>query len=194
MDDLSDWVAKHPQGFIFLSADLPDPYLLDLATRHEASPIAVLTDDPTPSQYRYWLRLGASVVDATTTTNHLHLQVNAALRGCVALHTTDARALATRLEEPPSDLAPDPRQIAILGALAAGATLQTAANLIARSERHTRRLLHNLLDDMDISSSHAAITQATRWGWIPNPPAADPSRTNLSRPGSNDRSNASERR
>lgn len=169
VDDLSEWAASHPRSVVFAAASIElDPPLTDAANKQGVSFVAVAADIHDISDRRRWLVSNyVSIVDASAATGHLRLQVAAALRGSITVRTRDAKALATRLAEPPRNLAPNARHIAILHTLAQGGTLRAAAQRIHLSERHTRRLLRDLLDQMHAPTSYVAVAQAAQWGWIP---------------------------
>lgn len=170
VDDLHEWITSHQGAVVFFSADSSnshDKLLSREARQYQVDLVAVIDGDSTPADYRRWLRVGcASVVDTTTSTNELALRIEAALLGSVVIPTKSAAAIAQRLAEPPAGLTINPRQTKILEALASGATLPAITKSLDRSERHTRRLIRNLVDQMSEANTHAAVATATRWGWI----------------------------
>lgn len=58
------------------------------------------------------------------------------------------------------------RDLAILAALIAQPTRSAAAASLGWSERHFRRLVADLLQRLDVPSSHAAVAVAVRAGLI----------------------------
>lgn len=170
VDDLHGWITSHQGAVVFFSAGSSSPHdeLLSREARHcKVDLVAVIDGASTPADYRRWLRTGCtSVVDTTTSANQLALQIEAALLGSVVIPTKSAAAMAHRLAEPPAGLTIGPRQTKILEALASGATLPAIANLLDRSERHTRRLIRQLINQMQATNTHTAVATATRWGLI----------------------------
>jgi DNA-binding CsgD family transcriptional regulator len=170
VDDLHEWITSHHDAVVFFSAGSSSPHdepLFRNARRYQVDLIAVISGDAAVGDYRRWLRIGCtSIVDIATSMKALTLQVEAALLGSVVIPTKSAAAIAHRLAEPPAGFAIDRRQTEILEALASGATVPAIAKLLDRSDRHTRRLVRQLIDQMEATNTHAALANAVRWGWI----------------------------
>jgi len=169
VDDLSEWAASHPRSVVFaaVSNEL-DPPLAEATNKQGVSLVAVAADTHDVSDLWRWLLSGfSSVVEVTADAALLRLQTAAALHGWMVISSAEGLSLGSGLGDPPPKLAPGSRELAILNTLASGGNLLAAARTIGRSERHTRRLLRDLLDWMQVPNSHAAVAQAAQRGWIP---------------------------
>ncbi len=170
VDDLHGWITSHHDAVVFFAAGSsspPDEPLFRNARRYQVDLVAVINGDAEPADYRHWLRAGSiSVVNTAASIQEVSLQVEGALLGAVVIPTKSAAAMTRRLAEPPTGIVIDQRQIEILEAFASGAKLPAIAKRLDRSERHTRRLIRLLVDELGAANTHAAVATATSWGWI----------------------------
>ncbi len=83
-----------------------------------------------------------------------------------------APALVSRLDVPPTRIAAD--ELAVLEQLLQGATTIDIADALGCSERHARRRLRAIWDNMGVSSRREGLTTAVQWGLGHEPHARGP--------------------
>ncbi len=165
-----DGLAKWPE-----LTDLLDTLGYETITRNPPAAddnvvkLAVVSPRCGDAAYRRALRAGAdSVLTVGTPLDQLQETIEAAHAGWMWLPAAVAHSLSRQLAEPDIESLSDREQV-LLHRTAQGSTVAQIACELAISERHVRRLLHNLWTLLGANNRHSALVNAARWGLLEKP-------------------------
>lgn len=160
-----EWLSTHPTEV----AIVVDTELVDIWHRHYpfVSWFLLTGSEPPPQTFREAIKRPiVGVLTAEMTPQQLVATLRLGLAGHIVIPHDAASEIAMRIEQPPGDLVLTPTQETLLQDLAQGFNHSALASMVGLSERHTRRILHDLYRRLQVTTPTEALVKAVRWGIV----------------------------
>lgn len=130
---------------------------------HDRPRLVVVAERAEESEQRLAARLGAAaLIAADRLREDLGPVIQSVAAGYYPVPHRIAPSLVSRLDIPPNSIGLD--ELAILERLLQGATVADVAAELGCSERHARRRLRTLWNQMGVSGRRQGLANAARWG------------------------------
>lgn len=131
-------------------------------TDNTLRPIVIANRAEEPEQREAARRGAAAIIAVDQLQEDLVAAILSVAAGYYPMPYRIMPALVTRLDAPPPRVGAD--DLALLNRLLQGANITEVAAVLKCSERHARRKLRTLWDQMGVSGRREGLTTAARWG------------------------------